>query len=64
MKVIRSEAVQELQRELGMRRRLYPGWVANGKLSQATADKRISLLLAAIELLSVGLDHVEQKSLL
>ena len=33
-----AEQVACVDRELGMRKRVYPRWVANGKLNQAAAD--------------------------
>lgn len=33
-----AEQVACVERELGMRKRVYPRWVANGKLNQAAAD--------------------------
>ena len=33
-----SEQLACVERELGMRKRTYPRWVANGKLNQAAAD--------------------------
>lgn len=39
-----SGIIAELQREIAMRERLYPKWVAEGKLSTATASIRIAIL--------------------
>ncbi len=33
-----AEQIASVERELGMRKRVYPRWVANGKLNQAAAD--------------------------
>ena len=33
-----AEQIACVDRELGMRKRVYPRWVANGKLNQAAAD--------------------------
>lgn len=41
----------ELKREIKMRRRVYPRWVANNKLSQMDADLQILKLEACLALL-------------
>ena len=33
-----TDQIAAARRELGMRRRVYPRWVTNGKMTQATAD--------------------------
>lgn len=40
------DKLQEINRELALRRKLYPGWVASGRLPQSTAAQRIALLEA------------------
>ena len=42
-----AEIVAELEREVEVRRRVFPRWVANGKLKPDVADRRIQLLEAA-----------------
>lgn len=49
-----DEQLKEVDRELGMRRRLYPRWVAAKTLSQATADKQIKLMEAVRETVRVA----------
>ena len=44
----RAEVIAELERELKMRKQVFPRWVASKSLTQAEADKRIRLLEAAI----------------
>lgn len=44
-----SDVIKELRRELAMRRKCYPGWVANDKLSAETAAHRIAMIEQAIE---------------
>lgn len=39
----------ECQRELGLRRRLYPRWVADGRMTQQQADRYIRLMEAIHE---------------
>lgn len=36
-------------RELKMRRRVYPRWVADGRMTQAEADREIALMQAIAE---------------
>jgi hypothetical protein len=36
----------EIGRELALRRRLYPYWVAAGKMTQEAADKHIAIMEA------------------
>lgn len=38
--------LSECKREIAMRRRLYPGWVAKGTLKQAVADRQIAIMEA------------------
>jgi hypothetical protein len=41
--------LNELERELGMRRRNYPKWVADGRMKQEQADRQIRLMEGAKE---------------
>lgn len=43
------DQIEELGRELKLRRRVYPRFVQSGSLSQAKADRQIATLEAAIE---------------
>jgi len=45
-----------LMRELDYRRRLYPGWIAKGNMTQAEADTRCSRLLAMLYHYDLGYD--------
>ena len=47
----RLEVLQELHRELNMRLTVYPKWVKDGRLTQATADRRCELIAKAIEII-------------
>lgn len=40
-----------VERELNMRRRVYPGWVAKGRMSQQQADVEIQRMAAVLETL-------------
>lgn len=46
-----EEARAEVSRELEIRRRLFPEWIAKGKIKQEEADKRIRNLQHAYNLL-------------
>jgi hypothetical protein len=46
-----TDILQELRRELAMRRKLYPKWVSTGRLPKATAEHRMAVLESAIELI-------------
>lgn len=41
--------LDELERELRMRRNCYPKWVEAGRLSQATADRQLKVMEGAKE---------------
>jgi hypothetical protein len=43
-----AEKLACLKRELGMRRRVYPRWVAQGKMSQAEMDREIRVMEALV----------------
>ncbi len=38
--------VAEVRREVGLRRRVYPRWVSQGKMTQVEADRRIEAMEA------------------
>ena len=42
----RARKLKCIDRELGMRRRVYPGFVNRGKMSQQAADEEIAVLEA------------------
>lgn len=47
-----------VKREIGMRRRVYASWVANGRMKQAAADHEIAAMeavLATLEQVKDGL---------
>lgn len=41
-----DDQLKEIDRELAMRARCYPGWVAKGTLKQETADKNMLVMRA------------------
>ena len=52
MPVDRRQVLEELKRELVMRRNVFPAWVKNGRLTQEVADHRITCMQEAIRLLT------------
>ena len=42
------DQITELRRELSVRRRVFPGWVASGKLSAEEADRRVERMEGAL----------------
>ena len=38
------EKAEEIRREIKMRKRVFPRWVADGRMKQADADRRIAIL--------------------
>ena len=52
-----SAQFAELKRELGMRARVYPHWIATGKLKRETADyqnRNLEAAMATLEGLALG----------
>jgi len=46
--VTRHDKMRCLQRELDMRRRVYPRWVKTGKMLQVSADREIATMEAIL----------------
>lgn len=44
-----AEKLASAQRELGMRKRVYPRWVEQGKMKQAAADREIEIMQAIVD---------------
>lgn len=44
----RHEKRQCLEREIRMRRRVYPRWVKDGRMTQAQADREIDVMTAIL----------------
>lgn len=55
-----AEAIDEVDRELAVRRRCYDRWVTEGKLSGTEARDRYDRLEAALNFLKSGLDTVPE----
>lgn len=45
----RTEILAELRREYAWRRRLYPGWVQQGRMRQQDADRQMQILDQVIQ---------------
>lgn len=46
-----EDQIKAVEREIGMRRRVYPNWVASKRMSQEKADKEIAAMEAVLETL-------------
>lgn len=46
-----QEAIAEVRREVKLRERLYPQWIAAGRLSRALAERQLARMKYALELL-------------
>lgn len=57
----KQEAVDELTRELNVRRRCFPRWVADGRVSATDAQDRLDRLATAIELINTPSSELAQK---
>lgn len=49
--VSRDQILRELRREMATRLKVYPGWVASGRITRATAERRLGALEGAIKLI-------------
>ena len=49
--ITRGEMLAESEREVALRKRVYPRWVADKKLTQAKADRQIAVMEAVAKLL-------------
>lgn len=43
-----EDEIQELEREVTLRRRVYPRWMAQGKISKVKADRQIAVMESII----------------
>lgn len=57
-----SELAKCARREAAMRKRVYPNWVASGKMSQSQADHETECMEAIAKMLT-GMEEKEQPSL-
>lgn len=49
MSITLADKLDEVMRELRLRRRAFPAWVREGKMAQAVADRRIAIMTAIVE---------------
>ena len=47
----RGEVIAEIEREIALRKRVYPRWIADRRLTRVKADRQIALLEEAVRLL-------------
>jgi hypothetical protein len=50
-KTVLGEQIAEIERELALRRAVYPKWVQAGKLNQALADRQVACMEGALRTL-------------
>lgn len=50
--ITRENMLAEVEREIALRRRVYPGWVAKRQLTQERAERQIAVLEAVAALLA------------
>jgi len=46
-----TEQIRAVEREIAMRRRVYPAWIRNGRMTQRKADDEIAAMRAVLETL-------------
>lgn len=46
-----DEQITCVMREINMRRRVYPKWVANGRMTKENADREIAAMAAVLDTL-------------
>lgn len=46
-----DDQIKAVEREIGMRLRVYPAWVGKGKMKQEAADHEIAAMRAVLETL-------------
>ena len=44
-----TDIIKEIQRELNMRKKVFPTWVLQGRIKQDVADKRIKIMETVLE---------------
>ena len=55
MTVSLPEQIKCVEREIAMRRRVYPRWVADKRMTQAKADHELAAMEAVLETLKAAL---------
>lgn len=55
-----KKAIQEVGREIGLRRNFYPKWIQSGRLTVEKSNEQINNMVYAYEVLkSLGAENVE-----
>ncbi len=49
--ITRGEVIVEIEREIALRKRVYPRWIADRRLTRVKADRQVALLEEAARLL-------------
>jgi cell fate (sporulation/competence/biofilm development) regulator YlbF (YheA/YmcA/DUF963 family) len=44
-----ADKLKEIEREIAMRRKIYPSWIAQNRLSYAAAERQLKILEAIAE---------------
>lgn len=52
-----DEQIAEVEREIALRERVYPNWVAKGRMNQARADEAMARIRAALTTLRYMREH-------
>jgi hypothetical protein len=55
------DMLAELRRELAMRERLYPGWIAKGTMKRETAERQVAVLRAVTQRIEETMSYAEVK---
>lgn len=59
-----TDMLNEINREIRLRQRVYPRWIADGKLSQSRADSQIAVMNAIADIIELAIaepDPAEEK---
>lgn len=59
MKIPLAAQLAEVRREIALRERVYPRWVAGGKVTQAGADAKLAAMRAVADTLAALVKHDE-----
>lgn len=51
-----TEQIAEVKREIALRHRLYPRWIAEARMAQPTAERQIACMTAVLHTLLAMID--------
>lgn len=57
-----SEAIDEVERELNVRKRCFPRWIEEGRVSRTDANDRLARQEAALAYLKAAAEHLEKQA--